>query len=570
MDISKTLFKEYSKCEKVFSLDQIHKQKLSAKYKDEKVVEILDVMFDELGEDLINIDDPQLEVMLPYYQKVEEIAIKEACILFNKPFKYFQNTLDQKSFSFKDNEKNNIYTYLDGFYEDENEIIVIEVKATTDRKFLELGPKVKGVVDSVFIKDNQILTLKSNLNEKQIKSIEKLYDRYSNVGKYLYDLAITNYIIKNCNVNKKIKYYLAVLNSQYIFDGKYVNNEPSYYQGFEKIISFIDMTELLTGYFEIISKDHIFIQESIKSNEIKKSIYKKICNDCIYKKVCFDKLNEKYAISSLLAPKKIEKESIFNLYNRGVCFIKDIDYNLITNENHKIQYRSIDETEVINYEQIKEKLNDIKYPIYHLDFEAFNGPLPRFMGEFPYMQSLFQFSIHIEKSINCCDRYKDNYYFIPKDFNDHREELIKEMIKIIDLSNGGTVLVYNKSYESTRIKEMMKIFPKYYNQLEQILKHIYDLKDVVKGSGYDSVSYYHKDLEGSYSIKKVLPIFSNLTYKELNIHNGVEAIVNYAKFKDMEEKEIEITRNNLIEYCGLDTYSMVVILNKIREKVKNV
>ena len=36
---------------------------------------------------------------------------------------------------------------------------------------------------------------------------------------------------------------------------------------------------------------------------------------------------------------------------------------------------------------------------------------------------------------------------LPSDFLDHREEMIKEMIETIDLSNGGTVLVYNKNFE---------------------------------------------------------------------------------------------------------------------------
>lgn len=567
MDISKTIFKEYSKCERVYSLDQIHINKYNNNFKNEKIKEILELMFDEIGEDLINIDDHQLEVMLPYYQKVEEIAILEACKVFNKEFKYFENTLDQKSFSFKDNDGNSLYTYLDGYYEDDNEVIVIEVKATTDRKFLELGPKEKGVINSVFEKKGQTLSLKKGLNEKQISAIEKIYDRYSNVGKYLHDLAITNYIIKQSKLKKPIRYYLAVLNSKYIFDGLYINGVPSYYDGNKGIITFIDMNELLISYYSKISDEHKLIQNVIKENVIVESKYKKICNDCIYKKVCFEKLNEKYTITNLMTPKKIEKDTIFDLYNKGYYYLKDIDINKVTHLNHKIQLEALKEVEIINIKQIKEKLADIIYPIYHLDFEAFNSPLPRFKGEFPYMQSLFQFSIHIEREPNKCDRYLDNYSFVPTDFLDHREELVQEMIRIIDLSEGGTVLVYNKSYESTRIKELMKIFPKYKNDLQNILDHIYDLKDVVKGRGYDSVSYYHRDLEGSYSIKKVLPVFSSLTYKELMIHNGVEAIVNYGKFKDLGKEEIEEIRKNLIEYCGLDTYSMVVILNQIRNKI---
>ena len=46
------------------------------------------------------------------------------------------------------------------------------------------------------------------------------------------------------------------------------------------------------------------------------------------------------------------------------------------------------------------------------------------------MQSVFQFSIHIEKEKGVCDEVNDNYYFLPSDFSDQREELIKKNKKV--------------------------------------------------------------------------------------------------------------------------------------------
>ena len=63
----------------------------------------------------------------------------------------------------------------------------------------------------------------------------------------------------------------------------------------------------------------------------------------------------------------------------------------------------------MNKDKIKQALDNIVYPIYHLDFEAFQSPLPRFYKEKPYMQSVFQFSIHIEKEKGVCDEVNDNY-----------------------------------------------------------------------------------------------------------------------------------------------------------------
>ena len=89
-------------------------------------------------------------------------------------------------------------------------------------------------------------------------------------------------------------------------------------------------------------------------------------------------------------------------------------------------------------------------------------------------------------------------------------------------------------------------------------------------SEYLSPDYYHKLLNGSFSIKKVLPLFSDLSYKELDIHNGVEAVIAYSKFKYLPKEDILDLRNNLIKYCGLDTYSMFVILNNIKREISYV
>ena len=58
----------------------------------------------------------------------------------------------------------------------------------------------------------------------------------------------------------------------------------------------------------------------------------------------------------------------------------------------------------IRKDKIKLAIDSLNYPIYHLDFETFPCPLPRFKGETPYTQSLFQYSIHIEKEPGVCDK----------------------------------------------------------------------------------------------------------------------------------------------------------------------
>ena len=91
------------------------------------------------------------------------------------------------------------------------------------------------------------------------------------------------------------------------------------------------------------------------------------------------------------------------------------------------------------------------------------------------MQSLFQYSLHIEEEPGVCDIVKNHTEYLAPDHHDHREDLIIKMIKDIDLSKGGTVLVYNQTFEKSRLKELARMFPKYKAELDKINDHVFDL-----------------------------------------------------------------------------------------------
>ena len=84
------------------------------------------------------------------------------------------------------------------------------------------------------------------------------------------------------------------------------------------------------------------------------------------------------------------------------------------------------------------------------------------------------------------------------------------------------------------------------------------------------VNYYNKDLSGSYSIKKTLPVFTDLKYTDLEIQNGTQALVEYSKYKYMNDSQLTRTVNALIEYCKQDTWAMVEILRGLRKLLSDV
>ena len=142
---------------------------------------------------------------------------------------------------------------------------------------------------------------------------------------------------------------------------------------------------------------------------------------------------------------------------------------------------------------------------------------------------------------------------------------------------GGVALGNTFSNKAYEVKELAKLFPEYEEHIQVLRTRLFDLLDVVKTNsklfsalGYDDerakvVNYYHEDLSGSYSIKKVLPIFSNLTYKGMEVSNGMEAVYAYAGYTKLNDAELRQTRASLKRYCQQDTWAMVEILKELRK-----
>ena len=145
--------------------------------------------------------------------------------------------------------------------------------------------------------------------------------------------------------------------------------------------------------------------------------------------------------------------------------------------------------------------------------------------------------------------------------------------------DGGSIVVFNETFEKTRIKELALLFPEYSEQLADINRRLFDLLYVVKTNtklftalGFDeetakTINYYHEDLSGSFSIKKVLPIFSDLHYRDMEVGNGMEAVYAYAGYYDLGPEERALKQRALVEYCKQDTWAMVEILRELRKIV---
>ena len=263
-----------------------------------------------------------------------------------------------------------------------------------------------------------------------------------------------------------------------------------------------------------------------------------------------------FDISGLRSKKK------FELYKSGIVKFEDIKELDKFNTSQQIQIRSeLSQEEIIDKEAINEFLKTLRYPLYHLDFETFQQAVPGFVGLSPYEQIPFQFSIHKEDGNGNLGHFE----FLAEVGADPRYELALNLIKFI--TQDACVLAYNMGFEKGVIRRLAANYPQISNELMAIHDNIKDLM-----VPFASKSYYHPKMQGSYSIKYVLPALVpefESAYKDLNlIHNGGEAMQAYETMTRMPADEREAYKRALLEYCKLDTLAMVKVLEKLREVAK--
>ena len=635
MYISKTRFINWTRCPMYFPMDLKYnpnqKDDIDAERerREETIGEILSGITPSEGfeydeEEFDAKPSEELEALLPYYNQVEDEALKIAKKYFHGTFiGDSRNVHNQKLFEYECN-GHTYRCYVDIYNENDDEINIIEVKATTCKKFTDLQfsngkKKPNDIHYPLFAKNGNIWhlrTLNNEMSEKTKDNFEKkkasLLDRYSDVGKYPHDVAFQKFVVEHAlrkaGDMRKVNCYLAVLNSEYIYDGLKDASGALIYNEVngQELITFIDMNETADAYQQTILNEMATLESYIHTPSSTTCIVPvgKWCawgknTECIFWEHCYQTLrkvpdsNKSNNYLSFHGFKLGKIQDKYQLINKELCNFDDIPLDWLEKENHKIQRECFEnDTEHIDKEKMLAWFNNLEYPIYHFDFESFPCPLPRFRGEKPYQQSCFEFSLHIERKPGVCDKEKDNYVFLNEEFGtDEREELVKAIIENFEFNEdgtlNGTMLAQNTSFEIGRLKELAELFPEYKDKLLAItdktadLIHLLKTDGLYKQWGFDqnrcsTINYYHKDLSGSYSIKKTLPVLvPSLSYDYMKKHavgNGVQAYVTYLNYdaesgttRDMNTKEER--REALRLYCQQDTWAMVEILRSVRKKI---
>ncbi len=263
--------------------------------------------------------------------------------------------------------------------------------------------------------------------------------------------------------------------------------------------------------------------------------------------------------------KRSHLRTLVKFYQDGIVSFADLAEcgSLNAKAEMQVKHELEDLPDHINKSMIQNFLDTITYPLYYLDFEAFQPAIPLYDNSSPYDQIPFQYSLHYQKKQNGKLYHKE---FLACPDEDPRRALAKQLCN--DIPEDACVLAYNMAYEKARIRELAALFPKLANHLMCIYSN---MKDLILP--FQNRWYYNRAMQGSYSIKYVLPaLFPNdpeLNYHNLeSVHNGQEASETFKQMMTMDQKTLAEYRQHLLKYCELDTYAMVKVLQKLYEAVR--
>ncbi len=489
---------------------------------------------------------------------------------------------------------------LDFYYYDKNEIEIATVMPISDKELSQLTYSVLRDRTNLFLKNIEgVWFLNEFTSDVSIKNsyhdkLHRLMDRHTPTGRHFYHLAWKSFILNQLGQTQPHRHFLAIINHLYTFDGAYDEaNNPIYSSD---LMTLYDVSPIIKEMQSIIEIDlfrminHIELNDDSRCPLVKNECQKDQSFECQFVDYCFSHVPSEHSIFHYFSQhqgfvEKTEQHDVhhdtYDLVNEGIVHMDDIPISWLHREKNLMQRYCVDnQYTYLNKEKVKAYLNQLRYPIYYLDFEAYPSMLPRYQGESPYSQSVFQFSLHVEQANRKIDASnpETHFYFLGDGEHDQRLELIRALIKAIG-DDGGSIVVYNQTFERNRLLEFAQLFPEYARALNRMIPRLFDLYKVVKNDplfyaqhhfskkDIDQYNFYSPSMDGSYSLKKVFPALCNQDYSHLVINNGEAAYLNYAKLPSVDNESKQTIREHLLAYCQLDTYAMYLMVQELFKRI---
>lgn len=252
----------------------------------------------------------------------------------------------------------------------------------------------------------------------------------------------------------------------------------------------------------------------------------------------------RYPVEKLSGSRKV----IAELKAEGIEDICDIPAGRLTNSRQERVRRVTAAGQPELEPGARAVLQGLPYPRYYLDFETTSFAVPVWKDTGPHRAYPFQWSVHIEQD----DGSLEHREYLADSAEPPMRECMEQLVAV--LGDAGPIMAYT-NYEKTIITRMAARFPDLHGPLQAIVDRLFDLHPVTRAN------YYHPDMCGSWSLKKILPtVAPELDYQSVGeITEGGAADNAFQQLirGDLSPDRRTELRQALLDYCKLDTLAMV-------------
>lgn len=396
--------------------------------------------------------------------------------------------------------------------------------------------------DSIFVKVDILHHGSAGWELYEVKSATSLKNEH------LYDIAI-QYHVLNATGLAIAKACLVHINNQYVRQG---DIEVA------KLFTILDFTDTVRG-MQAETVDNIVSMRNMLMEDIPAIDIGPHCGvpyQCQFHEHCWCHIPE----NSIFDFRGMGRPDPFTLYQQGILTIEDTPPDQL-GWRQKLQRDGLmHRKNSIDVEAIKSFLESLWYPLCFMDFEtSYMVPVPLFDGTRPYQQVPFQFSFHILDKPNGGIRH---FEFLSDTLKDPRGAFLEQLLAVIP--PNACILTWNQTFEEHRLRELADVFTEKGQEVFAVIENLRDLMVPFRNK-----SLYLWEFNGSYSIKHVLPAMTKgYSYEGMAVNNGEAASCAWLRLiHSSDEQERELFRRNLLQYCHLDTYGMVLIFEEMRRLV---
>ena len=236
-------------------------------------------------------------------------------------------------------------------------------------------------------------------------------------------------------------------------------------------------------------------------------ILTKNCKKCEFRHACWSGIEN----PSMMIP-NMSNKLVNKLVELGSYSLESIPDEILTPKQLSFKNQITGQEVRIAESELTADLQRLKFPVGHLDFEAFNLPYHPSPNIRTCAMVPFQASIHVEHSNGSIEH---NEYLCDHRVDD-RYSLAVFLVK--NLSTVATVLAWNVSFERRMLSHLAAEYPTLSEDLHQIIEKLVDLQPIVKNN------VEHHLFRGSFGLKSVAPVISpEFSYEGLVVDNGNDA-----------------------------------------------